>query len=82
MEKIRLEELQALVKAVDYHKFPDSTHTVCCLYLTNGFTVIGESACLNPDDFDRDIGEGIAYENAVEKLWQLEGYARKSMETV
>ena len=51
--------------------------TICILTLENGFTVTGESACASPENFDRIIGQKIAYQNAREKIWQLEGYLLK-----
>ena len=42
--------------------------------MVNGFGVRGESACVDPRNFDEAIGRSIAYENAFDKLWQLEGY--------
>ena len=51
--------------------------TVCCLKLRNGFTVVGESACASPENFDRELGQKIAYANAREKIWALEGYLLK-----
>jgi hypothetical protein len=48
--------------------------TFCVLQLKNGFTVTGESACAHPENFDREIGQKIARANAVQKIWQLEGY--------
>ena len=51
--------------------------TICVLSLENGFTVTGESACASPENFDRIIGQKIAYENAREKIWMLEGYLLK-----
>ena len=51
--------------------------TFCVLILKNGFTVTGESACASPENFDRIIGQKIAYENAREKIWMLEGYLLK-----
>lgn len=50
------------------------TLTFCILTLENGFTVTGESACASPENFDAEIGKKIAYQNAREKIWQLEGY--------
>jgi hypothetical protein len=41
--------------------------------------VIGESACLSLNNFDREIGQEIARHNAREKLWALEGYAVKTI---
>ena len=51
--------------------------TFCVLVLKNGFTVTGESACASPENFDAEIGRKIAYENAREKIWLLEGYLLK-----
>ena len=58
---------------------PDSLHllTFCVLVLRNGFTVTGESACASPENFDAEIGSKIARENAVNKIWMLEGYLLK-----
>ena len=51
--------------------------TICILSLENGFTVTGESACASQENFDEKIGREIAYKNAREKIWQLEGYLLK-----
>lgn len=72
------EKLEALVSHTHYHRVPDTTTTICAITLKNGFTVVGESACIDPNNFDQIIGQKIAYENAFEKLWQLEGYRIKA----
>jgi len=59
---------------VQYHVFPGTTLTVCALGLENGFVVTGESAAASPDNFDAEIGRKIAFENARNKIWALEGY--------
>jgi hypothetical protein len=51
--------------------------TICALTLKNGFTVIGESACVSAESFDYEIGYKIARKNAVDKVWALMGYALK-----
>lgn len=51
--------------------------TFCVLVLRNGFTVTGESACASPENFDAEIGRKIARQNAVTKIWPLEGYLLK-----
>jgi hypothetical protein len=56
---------------------PLSLLTFCVLVLYNGFTVTGESACASPENFDPEIGRMIARQNAVQKIWALEGYALK-----
>lgn len=52
--------------------------TFCVLVLRNGFTVTGESACANPENFDAEIGRNIARQNAVQKILPLLGYELKS----
>lgn len=58
-----------------YYIFPDTTVTVCCLYLLNGYTVIGESTCISQTQFDHELGRQIAYKKALLKIWPLLGYA-------
>lgn len=48
--------------------------TICVLVLRNGYTVVGISACADPANFNRDIGERIARGNAVNQIWPLLGY--------
>ena len=67
--------IDATIAGEDYHVFPGTTLTVCCLTLRNGFTVTGESACASPENFDTELGRKIARQNAREKIWALEGYA-------
>lgn len=70
-------DLEKSIISEEYHRFPNTTVTVCCLVLANGFTVIGESACVSPENFDRDLGIRLARADAKRKIWQLEGYALK-----
>lgn len=62
-----------------YHVFPGTTLTVCCLTLRNGFAVTGESVAASPENFDAEIGRRIARQNAREKIWALEGYLLKQV---
>lgn len=66
------------IAAVQYHQFPGTTVTVCCIPLKNGFTVVGESACASPENFDQELGRKIAFDNAKQKIWALEGYALRN----
>lgn len=71
--------IEAVVKREDYHVFPGTTLTVCCLTLRNGFHVTGESACASPAIFNEAKGREIARANAVQKIWALEGYLLRQM---
>ena len=59
-----------------FHKLTDVL-TVCVLTLQNGYTVTGESACASPENYNKEIGEKIAFDNARDKIWALEGYLLK-----
>lgn len=48
--------------------------TFCVIVTRNGFTVVGQSACVSPENFRRDIVERIAFENAKREMWPLMGY--------
>lgn len=69
--------IEAVIAGEDYHVFPGSQLTVCCLTLKNGFTVTGESACASPENFDADVGRRVARAKAKDKIWALEGYLLK-----
>ena len=51
--------------------------TFCIITLKNGFTVTGESACASPENFNAEIGQKIARENAKQKIWPLLGFQLK-----
>jgi hypothetical protein len=72
--RITPDALDNEIVGVDFHVFPGSCLTVCALTLRNGFTVIGESACASPDNFDAEIGQKIAMASARVKIWPLLGF--------
>ena len=65
-----------LLDAAASRPTPDALRllTFCVLVLRNGFTVTGESACASPENFDAEIGQKIARQSALQKVWPLEGY--------
>lgn len=70
--------IDEVIVGEQYHVFNNTTLTVCCLHLKNGFTVTGESACASHENFDVELGKRIAKENARAKIWALEGYALRN----
>lgn len=70
-------KIDAAIAGEQYHVFEGSCLTVCCLTLANGFTVVGESACASPANFNAELGQKIAREKARDKIWALEGYLLK-----
>ena len=75
--KITEEHLTSIIKRDQYHTFASNTLTICILTLKNGTVITGESACVSPENFVQKTGQEIAYRNAFEKLWMLEGYLLK-----
>jgi len=75
--RVTPERIKEVIVSEDYHVFSGSQLTICCLTLENGFTVSGESACASPKNFDAELGKKIARDNAVNKIWMLEGYLLK-----
>lgn len=49
--------------------------SICILVMRNGFTVIGKSAPASPENFNEELGQKFAYEDAVRQLWPLMGFA-------
>ena len=71
-------DIDACIVAEAYYIFPNTTVTVCCLTLKNGFAITGESACASASNFDAELGMKIARGNARDKIWALEGYSLRN----
>ena len=72
--RVTPEHLESVITSEQFHVFDNTTFTACLLTLKNGYTVLGESACASPENFNAEIGRKIARQNAVNKIWALEGY--------
>ena len=75
--RITPDNIDSVIVSATYTNLPDGRTIVCQLTLLNGFAVTGESACASIENFDPEIGKKIAYTNAREKIWMLEGYLLK-----
>lgn len=58
---------------VDYHTIFNKC-TVLTVQLPNGFIIVESSACVDPANFDEQIGADICTERVKNKIWELEGY--------
>lgn len=72
--RITPERIEEVISAETYHHFEGTTVTICLLTLQNGYNVVGESACADPANFNSELGQRIARDNAKQKIWALEGY--------
>jgi len=65
------------IQKVECLVFPGTTTTVCCLTMKNGFHIIGMSDCVNPAEFDQEIGMKWAIQDARDKAEGYVAYLRK-----
>jgi hypothetical protein len=72
--RITPDRIEEVIVSEQFHVFAGTTFTACLLTLQNGYTVLGESACASPENYDAEIGRKIARKNAANKIWALEGY--------
>lgn len=75
--RLTLADIEAVIVGEAYHRHEGTTLTTCILTLRNGYQVTGESACLSHANFNEAVGNKVARENAVSKIWTLEGYLLK-----
>lgn len=72
--KVSLSDMMEKVKSTTYTLLPNGKTTICQMVLENGFSIEGQSACVDPKNYNQALGEKYAFENAIDKMWPLEGY--------
>lgn len=72
-ERVTKEYMESRISNTEFRRLSD-TLTHCSITLDNGYQVTGESACVNPENYNQEIGEKIAYDNAFNRLWPLFGF--------
>lgn len=73
-ERVTKEYIQSRIKGNPTFIRAADTLTICIITVDNGFTVTGESACVKAENYDQEVGETIAYNNAFAKLYGLFGF--------
>lgn len=76
-QRITKDRILSLIKSEEYYVFPWKCLTVCCLTLENGFQIPGESCCASPENYNKELGEKLAKDDATHKVYQLEAYLLK-----
>lgn len=76
MNKITKEHIDGIVERTKFviGEFHDKL-TVVVAILPNGFTVVESSGCVDPVNYDREIGFEICKRKIIDKIYHLEGYA-------
>ena len=52
--------------------------TVVSAKLPNGFIITESSACVDPSNYDEELGKQICIKKIEDKIWELEGYKLQS----
>jgi hypothetical protein len=72
--KVTKEDVEAAIERVEYVVLPDGRTTIALCFLDNGFTVRGESACVVLAEFDAELGQRYALEDAKSQVWRFLGF--------
>ncbi len=48
--------------------------TVVCVTLPSGFVIIESSSCVDPENYDHELGSNLCLKKIEDKIWMLEGY--------
>jgi hypothetical protein len=74
--KVTQEQINAILESSKFEVFHRVFEKQCVVValLPNGFTIVGESACVDPTNYDEQIGFELAKKRIKNKLWELEGY--------
>lgn len=70
------EQIQSILDNSEYEVFHRVFDKQCLVVakLPNGFTIVGESACVDPNNYDEQIGFDLAVDRIKNRIWELEGY--------
>jgi hypothetical protein len=49
--------------------------TLVYAVLESGFVIVESSSCVDPENYDHELGKKICMKRIEDKLWELEGYA-------
>lgn len=70
--RVTADGITAKVGEVEY--FRSGVLTICIITMRTGFTSVGKSACVSPENYDREAGERYAYDDAFRQIWAFEAY--------
>lgn len=77
--KITKERVEALIAASSIADMQfGSKSTVVSVTLPNGFVIIESSSCVDPENYDHEVGKKICLDRIKNKIWELEGYRLQS----
>ena len=73
VKRVDKQVLHNKILAIEYSQVGLKS-TVCCLTLKSGFEIVGSSSPLRHEEYNQEIGEELAYNEAIKKLCDSEAY--------
>lgn len=67
-----VDEIYEKSEKVEHEVFGKTLITAC--KLPNGFVLVEDASCVDPANYDIEIGRQICAERIKNKIWELEGY--------
>ena len=74
-----VDSIKAKIDTVLYMRDSYTAFTVCKIGMKNGFQFVGTSGAASPKNYNKEIGDKIAYDNAFKQIWSHEGYVLKEV---
>jgi len=76
--RVTQERIDALLNAAETQEYIFWNKELVVSYkFPSGFTISGRAACIDPANFNLEVGRKIAREKVESELWQLEGYVKQ-----
>ena len=74
--RVSLESIENSIASVEYIRPPAADYmTIAVVIMKNGYVVLGKSAPADPENFNEELGQKFAREDAIRQIWPLMGFA-------
>ena len=76
--ELNLKHIESLIATVEYKQ--TGLSTICEITTKQNIVIYGQSHALRKATYDAEIGKKDAYDNAIDQLFEKEGYRIKFLE--
>lgn len=77
--RISREFILSRIKRLGFSVIDGATTVICVLETKTDFVIFGKAAVMEPSMFDLDVCKTLAFEEAVTKLFDYEGYVMRTV---
>lgn len=75
------EQVEAMLKSATIHDMQlGNKTTLVWATLKNGFVIVESSSCVDPKNYDHELGRQICMKRIADKIWEMEGYVTQCLE--